>query len=56
MKGSERIQRNIEGLEGLLQIALRINNPKYQREIRKDIEGLRKELRIQKIKDYGKQA
>jgi hypothetical protein len=51
MKGSERIQRNIEGLEGLLQIALRINNPKYQREIRKDIEGLRKELRIQKVRD-----
>jgi predicted CopG family antitoxin len=51
MKVSERIQRNIEGLEGLLQIALRINNPKYQREIRKDIEGLRKELRIQKVRD-----
>ena len=51
MKGSERIQKDIEGLEGLLQIALRINNPKYQREIRKDIEGLRKELRIQKVRD-----
>jgi hypothetical protein len=51
MKRTERIQNQIEGLEGLLIGALRIGNPKYIREIRKDIEGLQKELRIQKVKE-----
>ncbi len=51
MKPTERIQNQIEGLEGLLTQALRIGNPKYIREIRKDIEGLQKELRIQKVKE-----
>ena len=53
MKRGERIQNQIEGLEGLLIEALRIGNPKYIREIRKDIEGLQKELRIQKVKERG---
>jgi hypothetical protein len=53
MKPTERIQKDIEGLEGLLIQALRIQNPKYIREIRKDIEGLQKELRIQKVKERG---
>ena len=48
-----RIQRDIEGLEGLLIQALRIGNPKYIREIRKDIEGLRRELKIQRVKERG---
>jgi hypothetical protein len=48
-----KIERDIEGLEGLLQIALRIGNPKYQREIRKDIEGLQRDLKIQKVKERG---
>jgi hypothetical protein len=53
MKPTERIQTEIEGLEGLLIGALRIQNPKYIRELRKDIEGLQKELRIQKVKERG---
>ncbi len=53
MKPSERIQKDIEGLEGLLTMALRIQNPKYIREIRKDIEGLQKELRKVKVKERG---
>ena len=53
MNPKERIQKDIEGLEGLLQIALRIQNPKYIREIRKDIEGLQKELRKGKVKERG---
>ncbi len=51
MKPTERIQTDIEGLEGLLIGALRIENPKYIREIRKDIEGLQKELKIQRVKE-----
>ncbi len=50
MKPTERIQKDIEGLEGLLIVALRNGNPKYIREIRKDIEGLQKELRKVKVK------
>jgi hypothetical protein len=51
MKPTERIQNQIEGLEGLLTIAIRVNQPKYVRELRKDIEGLQRELRIQKVKE-----
>jgi hypothetical protein len=51
MNIKERIQTEIQGLEGLLIGALRIGNPKYIREIRKDIEGLQKELRIQRVKE-----
>jgi hypothetical protein len=51
MKPIQRIQTDIEGLEGLLTMALRIQNPKYIREIRKDIEGLQKELKIQRVKE-----
>lgn len=51
MKPTERIRNEIEGLEGLLIGALRIGNPKYQRELRKDIEGLQRELKIQKVKE-----
>jgi len=43
MNPKERIQKNIEGLEGLLTLAIRVNQPKYQRELRKDIEGLQRE-------------
>jgi hypothetical protein len=49
MKRTERIQNQIEGLEGLLTIAIRVNEPKYVRELRKDIEGLQRELRIQRV-------
>jgi hypothetical protein len=51
MNPKERIQNQIEGLEGLLIGAIRINQPKYIREIRKDIEGLQRELRIQRVKE-----
>jgi hypothetical protein len=53
MNPKERIQKDIEGLEGLLTLAIRIQNPKYQRMIRKDIEGLQKELRKVKVKERG---
>ena len=51
MKPTERIRNEIEGLEGLLTIAIRVNQPKYQRELRKDIEGLGRELKIQRVKE-----
>jgi hypothetical protein len=53
MSIKDRIQNQIEGLDGLLTMALRIGNPKYIREIRKDIEGLQRELRIQKVRERG---
>lgn len=53
MSIKDRIQKDIEGLEGLLTMALRIQNPKYIRELRKDIEGLQKELRKVKVKERG---
>ena len=53
MKPTERIQKDIEGLEGLLTIAIRVNQPKYQRMIRADIEGLQRELKIQRVKERG---
>ena len=49
MKRTDRIQTEIEGLESLLTVAIRINQPKYIRGIRRDIEGLQKELRIQRV-------
>lgn len=51
MKPIQRIQTDIEGLEGLLIHALRIRNPKYIRMIGGDIEGLRRELKIQRVKE-----
>jgi hypothetical protein len=53
MKRTERIQTEIEGLEGLLIVAIRVNQPKYVRMIRRDIEGLQRELKIQKVKERG---
>ena len=50
MNPTERIQNEIQGLEGLLVQAIRISQPKYIRQIRKDIEGLQRELKIQKVK------
>jgi hypothetical protein len=49
MKRTDRIQTEIEGLEGLLTVAIRINQPKYIRQLRKDIEGLGRELKIQRV-------
>jgi hypothetical protein len=51
MNPKEKIQKEIEGLRGLLQQSLRIGNPKYQRMIRGDIEKLERDLRIQKVKE-----
>ena len=53
MNPKERIQKDIEGLEGLLTIAIRVNQPKYQRMIRRDIEGLQRELKIQRVRERG---
>ena len=49
MKRTDRIQTEIEGLESLLTVAIRVNQPKYIRQLRKDIEGLQRELKIQKV-------
>ena len=51
MSPIERIQKEIEGLEGLLVHAQRISQPKYIRSIREDIEGLQRELKIQRVID-----
>ena len=51
MKRRERIQTEIEGLESLLTVAIRVNQPKYVRGIRADIEGLQRELRKGKVKE-----
>jgi hypothetical protein len=51
MKPTERIQTEIEGLESLLTVAIRVNQPKYMRRIRADIEGLQRELRKEKVKE-----
>ena len=51
MKPIQRIQTDIEGLEGLLIGALRIENPKYIRMIRGDIHRLQRELKIQRVKE-----
>ena len=51
MKPTERIQTEIQGLEGLLIGAIRVNQPKYMRMIREDIEGLQRELRKEKVKE-----
>jgi hypothetical protein len=53
MKPIQRIQTDIEGLEGLLTIAIRVNQPKYVRELRKDIHHLQMELRKVKVKERG---
>ena len=45
----QSIRNRIEGLESLLTVAIRIGEPKYIRQIRKDIEGLGRELRIQRV-------
>jgi hypothetical protein len=50
MNRIERIRNEIEGLEGLLVQAIRISQPKYIRQIRKDIEGLQRESKIEKVK------
>ena len=49
MNSIEKIRNRIEGLQALLQMSIRIGEPEYSRNIRKDIEGLQKELRIQRV-------
>ena len=51
MNPIQRIQTEIEGLESLLTVAKRVNQPKYVRGIRADIEGLQREFMIQKVKE-----
>jgi hypothetical protein len=53
MNPIQRIQTEIEGLEGLLTIAIRVNQPKYMRMIRRDIHHLQRELRKGKVKERG---
>ena len=50
MSPIEKIQTEIEGLKELLVHAQRISQPKYIRQIRKDIEGLERELKIHRVR------
>ena len=52
----ERIRNRIEGLKGLLTLAIRIGEPQYIRSIRGDIERLEREYRIEKVKENNKDS
>ena len=41
MSGIDKIRRRIEGLQALLQMSIRIGEPEYTRNIRKDIGGVK---------------
>lgn len=49
MNGIDKIKTRIEGLQALLQMSIRLNEPQYTRSIRKDIEVCERELRIQRV-------
>jgi hypothetical protein len=51
MNPKEKIRNEIEGLESLLTVAIRVNQPKYIRGIREDIHRLEREWRIQRVKE-----
>lgn len=50
MSPIDKTKAKIEGLKSLLTMSIRIGEPAYTRSIRKDIEGLQKELQILKVK------
>lgn len=49
MRDIDKIKTRIEGLQALLQMSIRLNEPQYTRSIRKDIEVCERELRIQRV-------
>ncbi len=50
MSEIERTKKRIEGLQSLLTMSVRMGEPAYTRSLRKDIEGLERELKILKVK------
>jgi hypothetical protein len=49
MSGIDKVRNRIEGLQALLTMSIRIGEPQYTRNIRKDIEGCERELKILKV-------
>jgi hypothetical protein len=49
MNGIDKIKNRIGGLQSLLQMSIRIGEPEYSRNIRKDIEGCERELKILRV-------
>ena len=49
MNPIDRVSKRIEGLQALLQMSIRIGEPEYSRNIRKDIEGCERELKILRV-------
>ena len=49
MSPIDKTKGRIAGLKSLLTMSIRIGEPAYTRSIRKDIEGLQKELQILKV-------
>ena len=50
MSPIDKIKNRIDGLQSLLTMSLRLGEPAYTRSLRKDIEGLERELKILKVK------
>jgi hypothetical protein len=49
MNSIDKIRNRIEGLQALLTMSIRIGEPQYTRNIRKDIEGYERELQILRV-------
>ncbi len=49
MNSIDKIRNRIGGLQALLQMSIRIQEPQYSRNIRKDIEGCERELKILRV-------
>jgi len=49
MNSIDKIRNRIEGLQALLTMSIRIGEPQYTRNIRKDIEGCERELKILRV-------
>ena len=50
MSSIEKTKKRIAGLQSLMAMSLRLGEPAYTRSLRKDIEGLERELKILKVK------
>ena len=50
MSPIDKIKNRIDGLQSLMAMSLRLGEPAYTRSLRKDIEGLERELKILKVK------
>ena len=54
MSEIERTKKRIAGLQSLMAMSVRMGEPAYTRSLRKDIEGLERELKILKVKESKK--